>query len=221
MRRDDDGRAAAAMTFHSEVYSAALRGEECWVRRIGGGRSRLPVRQWLAEADPRADRALIERCDGPTVDLGCGPGRLVAALQSRGVPALGIDVSPMAVAITRFRGAPALQRDLFSHLPGMGRWPYALLADGNVGIAADPVRILAQTRRLLAHDGVAVVEFAPPGTGLVRDRVRMECRSGIGEWFAWAWVGIEEAGRVATHAGLRMMTTAEVAGRHIAWLAVS
>nr|WP_246122422.1 class I SAM-dependent methyltransferase [Actinoallomurus bryophytorum] len=40
---------------------------------------------------------MLKHCHGPTIDLGCGPGRLVQALTARGVRALGIDTSPWAV----------------------------------------------------------------------------------------------------------------------------
>ncbi|WP_327120699.1 class I SAM-dependent methyltransferase [Nocardia sp. NBC_01730] len=209
------------MTFHSDLYAQALAGEECWWRRTDGSRVPIPVRQWFHGADSRVDHALVCCCDGPTVDLGCGPGRLVAALTHRGVAALGIDISPMAVAVTRFRGAPALQRDVFDRLPAVGRWEYAILADGNIGIAGDPVRLLGQTRRLLARGGVAIVEFDYPGTGFVEEQIRLETRAGAGDWFPWARVGIDHADRMATAAGLRVLTSAEVSGHYIAWLARS
>ncbi|MFQ6394500.1 methyltransferase domain-containing protein [Nocardia sp. KC 131] len=210
-------------TMESEVFDRALAGEECWVRATDGGRHRLHARQWLglstADAgDRRADIALTCCCDGPTVDLGCGPGRLVAALLQRGIAALGVDISPMAVSVTRFRGAPALRRDLFGPLPGAGRWSYAILADGNIGIGGDPVRILSRAAELLARDGVAVVEFARPGTGVVNRTIRLETATKVGEWFPWTRVGIDHAGQVAAAAGLRVLTTADVSGRHIAWL---
>ena len=50
------------------------------------------VGRWIADADA-VDLRLLDRCAGPTLDLGCGPGRLAAALAGRGVPALGVDVS--------------------------------------------------------------------------------------------------------------------------------
>ena len=64
---------------------------------------------------------------GPTIDLGCGPGRLVARLIERGVPALGVDQSATAVGLARRSGAPALRRDVFEPLPGTGRWQTVLL----------------------------------------------------------------------------------------------
>lgn len=122
-----------------------------------------------AAARERLDRVLTCCCDGPTVDLVCGSGRLADRLVRRGVAALSVDISPLAVAVTRSRGVPTLYRDIFDRLPGTGRWEYAILADGAVGLGGDPVRVLRRTRELLARDGVAIVEFAPPETGLTTD----------------------------------------------------
>jgi hypothetical protein len=36
------------------------------------------------------DEAVKQMCSGPRIELGCGPGRLVARLNHRGVTALGI-----------------------------------------------------------------------------------------------------------------------------------
>src|SRR5258707_10052834 len=73
------------------LYDRALDGERCWLRHDDGRRDRLPVHSWLGgrNADDRFDHAVVGLCDGPTIDLGCGPGRLVAQLVQRGVPALG------------------------------------------------------------------------------------------------------------------------------------
>ena len=95
----------------------------------------------------------LELCEGPTIDLGCGPGRLVAELIRRGVPALGVDQSATAVGLARRSGAPALRRDVFGPLPGAGRWQTVLLADGNVGLGGDPLRVLRRAAELLGRGG--------------------------------------------------------------------
>ncbi|MBF6214790.1 class I SAM-dependent methyltransferase [Nocardia puris] len=202
------------------LYGRALAGEPCWVRCDDGRTRPLPVRRWLGATtgDELADDVLTRWCDGPTIDLGCGPGRLAARLTGRGVAALGVDLSPIAVAITRSRGAPALQRDLFGPLPGHGRWHYALLADGNLGIGGDPARMLRRVRDLLAPGGVAVVEFEPAGTGMVSGPIRLETHTAVGDWFPWAHVGIEHVPDLAAVAGLEVLTTTTVSDRPIAWL---
>ena len=47
---------------------------------------------------------------GPVADLGCGPGRVTAHLDSLGLAAFGVDLSPAMVAVAR-RAHPGLQFD--------------------------------------------------------------------------------------------------------------
>ncbi len=60
-------------------------------------------RRWSAAAD-RVDRSLLEGADGPVIDIGCGPGRMLVAARALGIPSLGVDVSAEAVAIARRSG---------------------------------------------------------------------------------------------------------------------
>lgn len=54
---------------------------------------------------------LVQAADaGPVADLGCGPGRVTAHLQSLGLTAFGVDLSPVMVATAR-RMYPELQFD--------------------------------------------------------------------------------------------------------------
>ena len=84
-----------------------------------------------------ADELFAARCEGPVLDIGCGPGRFVEALASRGIPVLGVDISRSAVDQTSRRGVCALFRDINDRLPGEGRWGTVLLVDGNIGIGGD------------------------------------------------------------------------------------
>ena len=65
------------------AFAHAFASEECRVVSVDGRSSRLPVEDWTRTADA-ADLALLSHCAGPTVDLGCGPGRMTAALAARG-----------------------------------------------------------------------------------------------------------------------------------------
>jgi SAM-dependent methyltransferase len=148
------------------------------------------------------DASLIDRCGGPTLDVGSGQGRLTLALAERGVLALGIDVTPQAVHLAQTPGALTLQRDVFSRVPGTGRWMIVLLADGSIGIGGDPVALLSRVAELLAPHGQALVEVQPPGQELRREQVRLRNGKQAGDWFPWAHVGVDQLAGIATEAGL-------------------
>lgn len=181
------------------LYDRAVAGLPCWVASVAGTRTLLPVRRWLggtasSPADTRADRALLHHCTAATLDLGCGPGRFTAALAHVGITALGVDTSAAAVAMTTERGGAALHQNLFAPLPGTGQWATVLLADGNIGIGGDPVRLLRRARDLLAPDGVVITEGDLPPVGLHRERLRVETEDQVGTWFPWATVGVDVLG---------------------------
>ena len=184
----------------SAVFSEALRGRPCSVIGLGELPAALPVHQWRREAD-RADLELLVHCAGPTLDLGCGPGRLTAALGRLGHLVLGVDVVGEAVDQTVARGATALRRDVFDTLPGEGRWQSALLADGNVGIGGNPVALLRRARELVAAEGRVVVELAPPGTRPRSEWAALECAGLRSAPFRWATVGTDDIRALAAIAG--------------------
>jgi len=182
--------------------SALLDQTPLGLHTAGGEIIPLDVTRWLAPPDD-VDRAVIERCAGPTLDVGCGPGRFVAALAERGVPALGLDIAEVAVELTRRRGTPALVRDVFENVPGAGRWPEILLMDGNIGIGGHPVRLLTRIRKLLSGDGVVLVETDRDDA--VDEQLQVRFNVGgevVGPPFQWAHVGIDALAGYACAAGL-------------------
>jgi SAM-dependent methyltransferase len=189
----------------ASVFTAALRGHACTVREADRSPEQLPVHQWLGEADG-GDRALLAHCVGPTLDVGCGPGRMAESLARAGQTVLGIDVLPEAVRQTLERGVPALLRSVFDPLPGEGRWGTVLLADGNIGIGGDPVALLERARELVAPDGRVVVDVEVWGSGVVTRHVSLETRHGRSGEFPWTTVGADAVQAVASAAGLGMAT---------------
>lgn len=200
------------------AYDAAFSGKSAhWVDHVGRAEP-FEVGQWSSAPD-RVDRELfIDPCDAATIDVGCGPGRLVAEIAARHVLAMGIDVSTEAVRQTRVRGALALRRDVYSAIPGEGRWEYALLADGNLGIGGDPVRLLSRLRDVLTWDGRVIAEVAEHGAGFVRERRRLRVDGRLSAAFEWAVVGLDAIEAVAEAAGMRVISTQSVGGRHTATL---
>lgn len=200
----------------AEVYSAALRGERCQV--VGrAGTVPLPVATWARPAD-LADRAVLAQCVGPTLDVGCGPGRMTEHLTRGGYAVLGIDLVPEAVVQARARGVAALQRDVFDHLPGEGRWATVLLADGNVGIGGDPRRLLARCAELLEPGGRIVVDLDAPGSGVATRRLRLRTASAQSEAFAWSTVAADRIGVVCAGLGLVVQRVQHHDGRWFAAL---
>jgi len=166
----------------------------------GGHVAHHDVGRWLRDADA-ADRRALAVCDGPTLDIGCGPGRLTVSLAERGVCALGVDICADAVALTQERGAAAIRRDVFSRLPGEGHWRWAVLADGNVGIGGNPERLLRRVGQLLGPDGGAVVEVCPHEIDH-RGAARLQQADGsLGAAFPWAVLGGEALRAAALRSG--------------------
>jgi SAM-dependent methyltransferase len=188
----------------ADLYGATLRRRGALLLRDETGAARpLPVDAWLGAAGA-VDERVLARARGPVLDVGCGPGRHVHALARRGVLAVGVDVSPVAVALARRRGATVLEASIFDRLPGAGRWRTALLLDGNVGIGGRPDALLRRLVALLGPRGVVLVELDPPGTGTVCGRVRLEDGRATSAWFAWARVGADAIAVPAGAAGLRV-----------------
>ncbi len=176
----------------------------------------LDVAKYAAAPDA-TDNSILDRCTGPTLDIGCGPGRLAAELARRGVPSLGVDVTPVALLIARAAGAIALCRSVFDRLPGEGRWRHVLLIDGNIGIGGDPAALLARIKALLLpRGGELLVETA---TAPELDE-RHELRFGDqGAPVPWASIGSKALIALAEPLGYRVAANWESAGRTFAVLA--
>lgn len=198
--RPADGGFAAPMAMASSCGHWLVQGD--------GARQRLPVARWHGPAEPETE-AVVARCSGPTLDLGCGPGRLTLALARSGVAALGVDVCARAVSLTRSRGVVAIHQDLFDRLPGEGWWAHAVLLDGNIGIGGDPVALLRRCRSLLRPRGTLLVELEPPGVGLWRGYAQVATAGPglprLGPAFRWARLDIPAAEATAKASGLTVV----------------
>ncbi|WP_406087171.1 class I SAM-dependent methyltransferase [Streptomyces virginiae] len=206
--------AEPALAWRADPYADALRAGQgpLYLRRSDGWLLPLDVERWCAEPD-EADEGVLARCTGPVLDIGCGPGRLVATLAARGHRALGVDVTPEAVARTTRAGGSALCRSVFDPLPGEGRWGTVLLIDGNIGIGGDPAALLHRAARLAAPDGCLLVEVTSAD---VDERVEVHVddgRGGHGAPFWWARLGARALRGAAADAGWTRSETWQAAGR--------
>ncbi|MBW1602049.1 class I SAM-dependent methyltransferase [Streptomyces sp. JJ66] len=194
------------LPWHTDPYEQALRTGRgpLFLRRADGWLLPLDVERWCARADA-ADRSVLGRCTGSVLDIGCGPGRMVAALSGAGGRALGIDSAPAAVRHTRRLGGSALCRSVFEPLPDEGRWDRALLLDGNVGIGGDPQALLRRVGTLLAPGGLLLAEAA---AAEVEEFIEVRLDDGTGPRgpaFPWARFGPSALRRRAGAAGWRVV----------------
>ena len=173
----------------------------------------MDVGRWSADAD-RVDRTLLEGADGPVIDLGCGPGRMLVAAARMGLPSLGVDVSAEAVAIAQRSGGRAVQGSVFDPVPDEGFWDTALIIDGNIGIGGDPVALLERARDIVRVGGRIVVETHPDDDADRSYRATVTDTDGhASETFPWAEVGLHALLGYAGAAGLTLRQSWSDAGR--------
>ena len=182
---------------------------------------RVDTAQWTIDLGA-GDESMLGRCCGATLDVGCGPGRLAAALHRRGQRVLGVDLCTEAVRQAQRRGAPAMRGDVFARLPMEGRWGSILLADGNIGIGGDPSRLLRRCTGLLDRGGRIVAEVHPPDTASWSGRIALQAageRDAVRSTpFPWARVAARDMAELAARAGLRVADQWTEAGRWFAQL---
>ncbi len=190
--------------YGDELLDTASRAR---VRYDDGTTAPLDVSRWNGPVTA-GDVSLLARCTAPTLDIGCGPGRLSRALMQAGVECVGVDVAPAAVALARSGGVRVLHASVYDRLLDDTTWSTVLLADGNIGIGGAPVQLLARAAALSRPGGQVLVELDPPGTGSRTVRVRLETRTGRrSRWFPWAHVDVQDAERLGAHAGLVVTDT--------------
>jgi 2-polyprenyl-3-methyl-5-hydroxy-6-metoxy-1,4-benzoquinol methylase len=100
--------------------------------------------------------ALVEKDRQRILDVGCGAGYLAEALQVRGNTVVGVDARQVPGAEARMGQFLRVDLDRES-IPWAGPpFQYVILADVLEHLA-EPERLLAQCRKLLAEDGVLIV----------------------------------------------------------------
>ena len=202
----------------AEAMDSAFDGADCRLLLRDGREALVAAQQWAGTASAADEELFVDPCTGSTLDVGCGPGRLTGALAGRGVAALGTDISGVAVQQTRARGARAIQSDVFDALPGARQWRHLVLADGNIGIGGQPVRLLRRVAQLLHPTGSAYVELHGSGGLRVHEQVRLHVHGRQTSPFAWATVGSDAIHGLAATAGLGVSTVRTVDGRRVATL---
>ena len=182
------------------------------------GRVEANGRTWLQSASAE-DRRVLARAVGPVLDVGCGPGRHVRALQALGVEVLGIDLTPSVLETATSRGATVLAASVFDPLPRMGQWRTALLLDGNLGVGGNPLGLLLRLRCVLAFDGRVLADLAT-GPPVRLRRMRLRHGQSLGPDFNWAPLHLDDLPVIAGIAGFEVVEVWQSSDRWYCELAV-
>ncbi|HVJ31374.1 MAG TPA: class I SAM-dependent methyltransferase [Gammaproteobacteria bacterium] len=113
------------------------------------------------------ERAALERhAHGRVLDIGCNAGRHALYLQQHGLDVLGVDVSPLSIAVAKERGlkkAEVLSIDELS--AELGTFDTILMLGNNFGLFATP----AKARRLLRR----FKTLTSPGATLIAESLNV------------------------------------------------
>ena len=168
---------------------------------------------WSAPATA-SERELLRTLRGPVLDVGCGPGRMLAAARELGLMAMGVDTSAHAVRLATSRGVAAIHGSIFNPVPHEGAWASALLMDGNIGIGGNIPVLLERIASLLAPGGQALAEAETPDSLDVAYVAVLEDSAGrASAAFPWARAGAKALAAHAVRAGLTCLATRTLHGR--------
>lgn len=175
---------------------------------------------------PESQKHAMELVEGRVLDVGCGAGRHAIYLQKRGHAVTGIDVSPLAIKVSRQRG---LKDGRVLSVTGitsrLGHFDTIIMLSNGFGIFGNPRRARWLLRRMLnvtTADAKIIVEAADPNltqnpvhrryhrrnrelgrpTGQVRVRIRY--REYATPWFDWLLASRTELRGIVEGTGWRI-----------------
>ena len=203
------------------VDFAAGRRSPAWLRVAPGRRLTHDLAAYFAPVTT-PEQVLLDLVEGPVLDVGCGPARHARLLQARGVRAIGLDRSLLALGLARSLGLRRwLHADArFDPLPAVRT---ALLLDGNLGLAGTPdgaVQLLHGLAMACGPGGQLLVGGRAPRHGWLRPLVvRDEYRNLIGPWGRWLQASLPAVLDLAAPAGWRLQHAVTKGARY--WAALS
>jgi len=127
--------------------------------------SKTPLLAGPEAFDP-TEAAALTFARGRVLDVGCGAGRHALALLERGHVVVGLDVSPLALAVARRRGVQHTVWAAATAPPfAAASFDTFLLLGNNLGLAGDvegTVAMLRRLRRLARPGGVLIASCRDP-----------------------------------------------------------
>jgi SAM-dependent methyltransferase len=175
---------------------------------------------------PRSEQQAVDLAHGRVLDIGCGAGRHALYLQGKGLDAVGIDQSPLAVRTCRERGLRHARVVGITQVgSGLGKFDTILMMGSNFGLFGSLTRarwLLRRFRSITSEDAVIIAESADPhdtvkpchlayhrlnaerGRMPGQLRIRVRYQTHIGEWFDYLKVSRDEMKNVMEGTGWRV-----------------
>jgi SAM-dependent methyltransferase len=122
---------------------------------FGPGYYFTPIRRW-----PKAERLALRLARGRVLDVGCGAGRVALHLQERGHEVVGIDLSPLAIEVSRRRGViDARELAVTQVRRELGQFDTFVMFGNNFGLMGSRRRApwLLRRFRSIANEGARIL----------------------------------------------------------------
>jgi SAM-dependent methyltransferase len=175
---------------------------------------------------PAVERQVLRSVRGRVLDVGLGAGRVALELQRRGHEVLGIDISPLAVRVSRRRGVARAKVLPFERLDAsLGSFDTVVMLMNNfalVGSESKARRLLRRLHGLTEEQGRVVATCEDPHATAKRDhlayrrrnrergrlpgqqRLRLRYRTYVTPWFDYLFVSPAELERLLPGSGWRV-----------------
>ena len=197
----------------------------------GPGAYFFPFRRW-----PKAERQAMRHVRGRVLDVGCGAGRVGLELQHRSHEVVGIDLSPLAVEVSRRRGVRDVRELPITRVNReLGLFDTIVMFGNNFGLMGSRRRApwLLRRFRSLVNDGARILaESVNPYTtdnpehlayharnrkrGRMGGQLRIRIRHGsyATPWFDYLLVSPEEMAELAAGTGWELRRVIDK-GEHV------
>ncbi len=209
----------ALMAYHrGEPADYIIERDDGRVHEYNMGPYFSPYDEW-----PEFERKAVLEARGRVLDVGVGAGRVALWLQENGREVVGIDISPLALDVSRLRGVRDLRLMDVRELDFTdGFFDTVLMLGNNLGIGGNVEqtrRILERLRRITADDGIVIAGTRDPlktddpdhlayhernrkmqkPPGLVR--IRIGFQGEFDDWWELLMVGRKELTQLLEHTG--------------------
>lgn len=221
-----------------KVFMALHRGESSthtterddgYINTTDGAMYLFTYDQW-----PEYERKALLETRGKVLDIGLGAGRHALWVQEQGYEVVGIDISPLAVEVSKLRGVKdCMVMDMRNLDFPDEHFDTVLMLGANIGIGGDvhiTQQILKGIHRITKPDGIIIGSTRDPvktdkpahlayhqknhergkPPGLVS--IRLGFQGEYSDWFDFLMLGVEELKRVIDPANWRVTKTYESDG---------